>query len=159
MVEVSSQMDSDRWSLLLRERRPVYLTMVCLAVALHASNGLIVAATLPSEVAQIGGLAFSSWAVTVYMVASVMSAAAGGRLKGALGNRAAYGAAAALFAVGTLVCAAAPTMGVLLGGRLLQGFAGSAIMSLSHTLVRSLFPERLWPKVYAWAPGCGASQR
>ena len=54
-----------------------------------------------------------------------------------------------MFAVGGLVCAAAPTMAVLLAGRLLQGLGAGLALALSYACIRILFPERQWSRLFA----------
>ena len=141
------------WKDLFRGRRAGCSFLLCFAIALYATNGLIATTALPSAVDEIGGLTIYSWATTVYMVASIISAACGGWLKLRIGARAGFVAAATVFAIGTVVCAAAPTMEVLLAGRALQGLAGGILAAFGHTLVRELYPEAMWPKVFALQSG------
>jgi predicted MFS family arabinose efflux permease len=51
-----------------------------------------------------------------------------------------------VFALGTLVCALAPSRPVLLVGRLIQGFGAGTLSALSFTMVRTLFDEALWSR-------------
>ena len=54
-----------------------------------------------------------------------------------------------LFSAGLLVCAAAPTMEVLLAGRVLQGLGGGALTVGLYVLVGIVFPPVLRPAVFA----------
>ncbi|MGH6917384.1 MAG: MFS transporter, partial [Geminicoccaceae bacterium] len=54
-----------------------------------------------------------------------------------------------VFTLGGLICAAAPTIAVLLIGRLVQGLGAGLALALSYACIRILFPERLWPRLFA----------
>jgi len=58
-------------------------------------------------------------------------------------------AALASFALGSVVCAAAPTMPVLLAGRLVQGLAGGLLAGLGYAVISAVLPERLWTRASA----------
>ncbi|MBC6405218.1 MAG: MFS transporter [Rhodospirillales bacterium] len=60
---------------------------------------------------------------------------------------------AGIFALGCLCSAVAPTMGLLLSGRVLQGLGGGALMALSHVAVTKGFPERNWTSLFALISG------
>ena len=137
------------WRAFLQARYAAALAVLCLGVILHALNSLITTTVLPSAVREIGGLALISWATTVYMVASIMTAVSGGLVENRVGGRRGLAGAAILFAIGTAVCAFAPSMPVLLCGRLLQGAGGGLISAVGHTMIPRLFPEPLWAKVFA----------
>ncbi|HXH81160.1 MFS transporter [Nocardioides sp.] len=54
-----------------------------------------------------------------------------------------------LFSLGLLICAAAPTMEILVGGRLVQGLGGGALIVGLYVLVGLVFPPRLQPAIFA----------
>ncbi|MGW0040625.1 MFS transporter [Rhodococcus sp. NPDC003348] len=131
---------------------PAHLgSMVVLAggVALYATNIYLTASLLPSAVEDIGGDRFFAWATTIFLVASVASAVLVSRLLALVGPRAAYLVAIAAFTAGTVVCALAPEMWVLLAGRALQGAGGGLISGLGYALIRSVLPSGLWTRASA----------
>jgi MFS family permease len=81
------------------------------------------------------------------MVASIIGAATGAPLKSKLGARRAYCLGSLLFLFGSVSCALSPTMFILLTARLVQGFGGGLIISLSMALVSELYPERLRKRI------------
>lgn len=146
-------MEETGWSALLRG---IYLPRSLViggGMLMHALNTFIVVTVMPSVVREIGGLAFYSWATTLYIVASLISGATCARLLPRLGPRAHYGLAIGLFSLGGLVAGAAPSMPVLLLGRLIQGAGAGTLSALSFTMVRLLFPEPLWPRAIALISG------
>ncbi|HZZ49037.1 MAG TPA: MFS transporter, partial [Pseudonocardia sp.] len=54
-----------------------------------------------------------------------------------------------LFVAGTLVCAIAPTMPVVLAGRAVQGAGGGLLAGLGYALIRSALPSHLWTRASA----------
>lgn len=109
----------------------------------------IVTTTLPTVVREIGGLRWFAWSTTVYVVASLIASAVCARLLARGGPRTAYRIAMLLFAIGALLCATAHDMGWLLAGRLVQGLGGGMLSALSFSMVRALFPRRLWSRAMA----------
>lgn len=137
------------WRELVRGDYAARSAVVGGGMVLHAVNVFIVATILPSVVAEIGGLHLFAWSTTLYVVASLVGGVGCARLMHALGTRWTYRAALAVFALGCLVCALAPSMPVLLAGRLVQGIGAGTLSALSFTQIRLLFPERLWPRAIA----------
>lgn len=58
-----------------------------------------------------------------------------------------------VFGGGSALCALAPTMQVLLVGRMLQGLGGGVLLSAPYVLMRSVLPEPLWPRALALLSG------
>jgi MFS family permease len=104
---------------------------------------------LPSAVREIGGLELLSWATTAYFTASIACSAAGDWAKARLGLRRALGGGALVFMAGSLTCALAPRMTLLLAGRFGQGMGAGLVAALCYGLVRSAFPEALWARGFA----------
>ncbi|MDR2325363.1 MAG: MFS transporter [Acidovorax sp.] len=122
-------------------------------VALHAINVHIVTTVLPSVVADIGGLDWYAWSTTLFVVASIIGAALSVRFLAALGPRGAYLLALALFVVGSVACAGAPSMAWMLAGRSVQGLGGGMLAALSYALIRVVFEPLLWPRAVALVSG------
>ena len=57
--------------------------------------------------------------------------------------------AAMIYAIGCIVCALAPTMPVVLVGRLLQGLGGGGLVALVYISQDRFFPNRFVPKIVA----------
>ena len=134
------------WSELVRGGNAGRSAVVGGSMVLHALNTFIVATILPSIVRDIGGLRWFAWSTVLYVVASLLGGAFCARVLQRLGARGAYRLALAGFAAGSVICALAPSMPVLLAGRALQGLGAGTLSALAFTMVRTLFPERLWPR-------------
>lgn len=137
------------WRELLGSPYAASLALVCLAVWLHAADGLIVATMLPSIVAEIGGAALVGWSVSLYEVGSIVAGAASALLTMRFGLRAPMSMAAALFGVGCILSAVSPTMPLLLTGRALQGIGGGGLVAMGFVAVGMVFPRRYFARAMA----------
>lgn len=134
------------WLELLRGDNAARSAVVGGGMIIHAISTFIVVTILPTVVHEIGGLDYFAWSTTLYVAASVLGGALCARLLARVGARGSYRAALSCFAVGTLLCALAPSMPVLLAGRLIQGVGAGTLSALSFTMVRTLFDELLWSR-------------
>jgi MFS family permease len=117
-------------------------------VALYAVNVYLTTSLLPNAVADIGGVKLYAWTMTAFLVASVFTSMLVSRTLGRRGPRQAYWIGLSLFGAGSVVAALAPTMEVLLGGRVLQGLGGGLLAGLGFTVVRQALPDHLWQRSF-----------
>nr|WP_221220682.1 MFS transporter [Mycolicibacterium sp. BK634] len=118
-------------------------------VAIYAINEFITISLLPSAVADIGGERLYAWVTTVYLVASVIAATTVGPVLTRFGPRTAYLGALLSFAAGSALCTLAPTMPLLLVGRVVQGLAGGVLAGLGYAVISAALPDRLWTRASA----------
>ena len=132
-----------------RDYLPKLITL-CMALWLHASNSMMTATTMPNAVDEIGGLNLISWTFALYLAGSIAAAASMSIVVARIGLRRAMMRAALVYTFGCLVVAIAPTMPVLLVGRVFQGLGGGALIALVYVSQDRFFPNRLAPKVVAF---------
>jgi MFS family permease len=149
----AAQAPNSGWRALFSGTYAVSLLTLAGGVALHAANVFIATTILPSVVAEIGGIDYYAWNTTLFVAASILGSALSARLLQRVGPRHAYVIASFLFAAGAAICALAPSMAVLLAGRLVQGLGGGLLFSLSYAMIRLLFEEALWPRAMALVSG------
>ncbi len=118
-------------------------------VGLYATNEFLTISLMPSAVADIGGHRYYAWVTTVYLVGSVVAATTVHSVLARLGPRGAYLLALGVFGAGSLTCASAPTMEVLLLGRAVQGSAGGLLAGLGYAVINTALPGSLWTKASA----------
>ena len=102
-------------------------------VVLYSTNEFLTISMLPSTINEIGGERIYAWVTTLYLVGSVVAAATVNTLLHRIGACVSYLMGFAVLGVGSLVCAAAPSMEILLVGRFLQGLAGGLLCGLSFS--------------------------
>lgn len=146
MADIDASQGS--WGELFRRHHAAALATLSLGITLHALNGFLVSTALPSAVIEIDGVEWISWAFTVYLVASILGGSLAALLKARFGVRATFFWAALVFLGGTLAAGLAPSMPVLLAGRVAQGAGDGVIFALCYVLIPALFPSRLVPKVF-----------
>jgi len=137
------------WSDLFASGRVATLALVCLGIWLHAGDELMVATVTPAMVHDIGGDAFIAWLTALYEVGSITASALGAWLARRFGTRAALAGAGLAYTAGCLVSMLAPSMPVMLAGRLAQGLGGGALVAVSLVLAWRSFPGRLLPRAVA----------
>jgi MFS family permease len=137
------------WRELLGPKNLGASTVLAGGVALYATNEFLTISLMPSAVADIGGHRYYAWVTTVYLVASVVAATTVHSLLLRLGPRLAYLLGLTVFGAGSLACAAAPTMEVLLLGRAVQGAAGGLLAGLGYAVINTALPSTLWTKASA----------
>jgi MFS family permease len=111
-------------------------------------NLLITATLFPSIVADLGGGSLMSWPTTAFVAASIIAATGTMAVSRAIGNRRAFCGGAMVYAAGAVLCALAPSFVLIIGGRFVQGLGGGLLSALAFVLVRSVFAEPLWPRVF-----------
>lgn len=120
--------------------------MLAGGVTLYAVESYITATIAPSIVRDIGGLALFAWLTSLYVATAVLGSIFVAMRPEGVGLRAVYVVAALIFGAGSLICAAAPSMPVVLVGRAVQGFGTGALAALGYAFIRFVYPEPLWPK-------------
>jgi len=125
-------------------RTPFFATFpsIMLPMFLAAIDQTIVATALPAIAAELGEVERVSWVVVSYLVAATIAAPVYGRLGDALGRRRLLVVALGLFVIASALCAVAPSIPALVAARLLQGFGGGGLMTLSQALVGEAVPPR-----------------
>ncbi|WP_421759193.1 MFS transporter [Devosia sp.] len=141
------------WRELLAGDHALALAVFTGGVALQAIEFFIGSTILPSVVADIGGLELFAWNATVFVVASIFASIFAALRPFGIGPRGAYVAAATGFALGSLICGIAPNMEIMLVGRTVQGFGAGLTAAMSYTMIRIVFPERLWGHAFALISG------
>jgi EmrB/QacA subfamily drug resistance transporter len=110
---------------------------------------LLVTAT-PRIATELGGLADTSWIAVGYLLAATVMAPLYGRMGDRFGRRNVMLVALCIFVAGSLACALAPTMHLLIAARVLQGLGGGGLMVLSQALIGELVPPWERPRYQAY---------
>ena len=102
----------------------------------------IIATALPAIVAETGQVERASWIVVSYLIAATIAAPIYGRLGDSFGRRRLMFIALAIFMVASLLCAVCTSVEMLTLVRVLQGFGGGGLMTLSQALIGEAVPPR-----------------
>src|SRR3954469_6393615 len=123
------------------EVRTIVISLM-LTMFLAALDQTIVATALPTIGRQFQDVSSLSWVITAYLLASTAVAPVFGTLSDIYGRRAMIITALSLFIAGSILCALAPNMPVLIVARGLQGLGGGGIMPIVQTLISDLVSPR-----------------
>ena len=115
---------------------------VMLPMFLAAIDQTLLATATPAIAADLGGLRDTSWIAVGYLLAVTVMGPLYGRLGDSHGRRDVLRGAVAVFALGSVACALAPSMPILIAGRVVQGLGGGGLMVMSQALIGELVPPR-----------------
>ena len=119
------------------------------AVAMASYNNLSVTAALPDIGDDLGRVALLPWVVTVELVAAAIAVLAIGPYIDGAGARRAFRLTVVAFLVTSAMCAAAPTMELLIVARVLQGLGTGALIGTAITCIGLVFEDAVRPWAYA----------
>ncbi|MBA4035058.1 MAG: MFS transporter [Bradyrhizobium sp.] len=134
------------------EVRTILMSLL-LTMFLAALDQTIVATALPTIARQFNDVSNLSWVITAYLLASTAVAPVFGTLSDIYGRRAMITVSLVLFTVGSILCAVAPNMTVLIVARGLQGLGGGGIMPVVQTVISDVVSPRERGKYQAYFSG------
>lgn len=120
------------------------LSAALLAVFLGALDLTVIATILPGMVTDLRINAADVdryvWIVNSYLLAYVVAIPVVGRISDLLGRTLAFQGSLALFVLGSVICASANDLAVMVLGRAIQGAGGGALLPVTMALVGDLLP-------------------
>lgn len=127
--------------------RPGSIMFPALVVVLVAALDLtVIAPLLPRMLLDLGVNTIEAdryvWVVTGYLIAYTLTIPLFGRISDLIGRRNAFLIALAIFTIGSVVCALAHSLTLLIAARVLQGIGGGAMLPISMALVGDILPAQ-----------------
>ncbi|MGD1050546.1 MAG: MFS transporter [Solirubrobacteraceae bacterium] len=118
------------------------LTATILGSAIATLDSTIVSVALPTIQRSLGGgLAGQQWISSAYLLTLGSLILIGGSLGDIFGERRIFALGVAGFGITSLLCAVAPTLGLLVGARALQGVAGALLTPSSLAVIAATFSD------------------
>ena len=133
-----------------RHRFLALFSAVMLPMLLAAIDQQLLATAIPTIASELGDLRDSAWVSVGYLMAVTVTVPLYGRLGDLYGRRPTLRTALLVFAVGSLACAAAPNMPLLIAARVLQGLGGGGLMVMSQALIGEVVPPRERPRIQGY---------
>jgi MFS transporter, DHA2 family, multidrug resistance protein len=119
----------------------VIAAVVSLAAFMEVLDTAIANVALPY---MAGGLAASvddaSWVLTSYLIANAVVLPISGWLSIRLGRKRFYMACVVIFTISSFLCGIAPSLGMLILFRVIQGAGGGGLQPVSQAILRDTFP-------------------
>jgi len=124
---------------------------IMLAMFLSALEQTIVAPALPTIGRNLGDIDHLSWVVTAYLLSATVATPLFGKLSDIHGRRMMMLISIGVFILGSIACALAPTIWMLIFARALQGVGGGGILPLAQTVIADLLSPRERPLVQSYS--------
>lgn len=122
---------------------------LALAVVATAFEALAVATVLPAVSAELGGIAWYGWTFSAFMLANLVGISLGGDLTDRRGPTLPFVWGTGLFACGLVLSGLAPSMPMIVAGRVAQGVGAGLLASVSLACVARAYPVELQPRMLA----------
>jgi MFS family permease len=120
-----------------------------LTVTLVAFESLAISTVMPLVSRDLGGLHLYGWVFSGFFLGSLMGIVLAGQAADRQGTMAPYVLGLALFAGGLLIGGLAPSMALLVVGRVVQGLGAGAIPAVAYTSWAASSPPALRPRMFA----------
>src|SRR6202521_5127013 len=130
---------------------------IMLPMFLAVADQTIVATALPAIASSLGQIERASWVVVSYLIANTIAAPVYGRLGDTFGRRSMMFVALAIFVIGSLLCAISPNIELLTVARVVQGFGGGGLMTLSQALIGEAIAPRERGRYQGYLAGIAVS--
>lgn len=118
---------------------------IMLAMFLSALEQTIVAPALPAIGKSLADFDDLSWVVTAYLLAATAATPLFGKLSDIYGRRTIMLLAIGIFIAGSLMCALASSIWILVIGRALQGIGGGGLIPIAQTIIADMLTPRERP--------------
>ncbi|MGA8372719.1 MAG: MFS transporter [Acidimicrobiales bacterium] len=119
------------------------LIVVCVGYFLVILDATVVNVALPSIGRDLGGgVSDLQWVVDAYTLSFAGLLLSGGALAERLGGRRIFRTGLVLFALSSAACGFAPTLGIVIGARLVQGIGAALLVPSSLVLLQAIYPTR-----------------
>ncbi|KAJ1836930.1 hypothetical protein LPJ70_006045, partial [Coemansia sp. RSA 2708] len=126
-------------------RRVVVFVSLALTMLLASLDLTIVTTAVPKIALEFQALSSATWIATAYMLTTTALQPLYGKLSDTFGRVPTLVSAIAVFMAGSAACGWAPSMGVLIFGRALQGIGGAGLLSLVFIIISDLTTEEERP--------------
>ena len=123
-----------------RQHYGITLAVLATAALAYAISQTMVAPALPAIQKDLNTTTTGvTWVLTIYLLTASIATPVLGRLGDMFGKERILVLVLVMFALGSLVAALSHSIGVLVAGRAIQGFAG-AVFPLAFGIIRDEFP-------------------
>jgi MFS family permease len=129
-------------------RRRLTLGLV-LTITLVAFEALAISTVMPVVSDDLGGLGLYGWVFSGFFLGNLLGIVVAGQAADQRGTAVPFLVGLVLFSAGLCLGGLAPSMGVLVGARVLQGIGAGAIPAIAYATVGRCYPAALRPRVFA----------
>jgi DHA2 family multidrug resistance protein len=139
MTTAALTLDQDVWK--PRYNPWLIAVVVALAAFMEVLDTSIANVALPYMAGNLGASNDqSTWVLTSYLVSNAIILPMTGWLAGAFGRKRFFMSCLAIFTISSLLCGLAPSLGLLLLFRILQGAGGGGLQPMAQAILADTFP-------------------
>ena len=120
-----------------------------LTITLIAFSALAVETILPLVSDDLGGVSLYGWVFSAFFLGSLASVIVAGGIADRRGTLLPYSVGLSFFTIGLLIAGAAPSMPVVVAGRLVQGVGSGAILASTYASIARGYTEAQRPRIFA----------
>jgi EmrB/QacA subfamily drug resistance transporter len=125
-----------------RPRRLLILAVCCMSLLMVGMDVTIVNVALPSIHRSLhASLSGLQWTIDAYTLVIASLLMLSGSTADRIGRRRVFQVGLALFSVGSLLCALAPSLGALIAFRIVQAVGGSMLNPVAMSIIRNVFDD------------------
>ncbi len=145
------------------QRGPVHgaaLVVAVLGFFVVTLDAFVVNVALPAIGRDLGGgITGQQWVIDGYTLVFAALLLSAGALSDRIGARQAYGVGLAIFVAASAVCGLAPSIGVLIASRFVQGAGAAAMLPATLALIREAYvdPLQRGRAIALWSLGAGVA--
>jgi MFS family permease len=118
-------------------------------ITLVALEALAIGTVLPLVVAELGKRELYGWVYSAFFLGNLLGVVVAGGALDRVPLWRPFAIGLVLFAVGLTIGGLAPTMGILVAARFVQGLGGGAVGPTAYVAIGRSLPERLRPRMFA----------
>jgi EmrB/QacA subfamily drug resistance transporter len=135
----------------LTHRETMFIVLgVLLPVFMGSLDGTILASALPSIGREFGDVHNLPWLITAYLIANTTVTTLYGKISDIHGRRTTLIISISMYMLGSLVCALAPNMFILILGRVLHGLGGGGLTSTGMVVLGDIAAPKDRGKYYGY---------
>jgi EmrB/QacA subfamily drug resistance transporter len=128
------------------------LAIVAIGVFMATLDSSIVNISLPA-IARYFSVPLSGpveWVIIAYLVVIAAALLTIGRLADMIGRKPIWVSGLAIFTLGSALCGASPSLGLLVAARAFQGLGGALLMAISPAMLTNAFPPQERGRALGW---------
>ncbi len=146
---MTSKTEKISWAQIRQDGYFLPVFILCIGVFIYGSDYAFGATIIPIAVQEIGGEHLINWVISIFELGAIMSALSVPILAGQFSIIRIANVAVGLYVTACLMIASAPSMEIIIAGRLLQGMGGGIFISLALVITSTIFPQKYFIRLMA----------
>ncbi|KAI8356216.1 major facilitator superfamily-domain-containing protein [Blakeslea trispora] len=119
---------------------------IIIAMFMMSLNSTVVAPAMSTIATQLNGVQSQTWIATAYLVALNAFQPLSGKFSDIFGRKPVYMFGIIFFFIGSLINGLSVNINMLIAGRVIQGFGGGGVMSMTYIIISEVSPPALRPR-------------